>query len=875
VKSVRSLSLEDRAISEMLKSMGFLIRIVKREGLEEGFGDEEMSLSNYTKYSVYSPTLNAKQEFNMLCVNSYTKNRARMSFIVQDCSRSNEYMLVVKGEDTAFKGCFNLNKMGTREFNQYKSMLSDYKVQGLKRVVVATKVLSQEEVENYLTTYNIICESSREQLEAFEAHVMKIETDLTFMGCVGVKPIIREDAMTLTQELRAADIQCNILSGDSLDNCLTVAKELGITKALFNDTSTYRYLKIKSEHQGLMDMRRLLDNLYEKLVDQNLETVDYLLGKEREESSPDKRSAFLAHGNQDGFNGKAKDEQEEESTHDVGVKKALMISGDSMPFIVSNPQLRDYFKTILMFSNTVIGFSMQPSHKACVVRLMKEIGNRVMAVGDGLNDLAMFNESNVSVQLCNKDVLMSLADIEVGNLDIIRRLVFCIGAKLNRNIIFASILFFWFTLNWGCIQLFFFATNLYSKSLLTCFQAISLIAIISVLIIIFIVINNPYSDEFLLEYPKAYVERKIVRHNLQKIIIFIICLALLECFILFYTNGVMVANMHTSSGGHLSSSYVAFKVTISLVISNFARVYYAMSRKTIYHHVAFFGSMAAAVGYCFSQLREQGVTKLDFMSSKMLHDIPMAWGFLAYFVGTSVYCSWIVISFIKHKYFIPLSREIGQKLKARKHDFFKPANFSSNIGMLFESMLPKPLQLAVITDIKNCFNSVTIKDPAVQKLLSIDYLNYSWPIDWMNRLKDISERRKFRRVRPEREPTHWKRYILITIGLGTLVYLDNLLIGDFRHTYNMDSADLYFIFFCLMLLWLTHSNLNNRGLLRGMNHLFAFFELIYVVLLIAQRHLPWRPLNILAGRFIMSPINSEFLNCTVLSITNDLAFVIM
>lgn len=854
----------------MLKHLGFLIKIVKREGHDEGFGDDEMSLSNFTKYSIHSPILNARQEYNMLCVNSFTKNRARMSFIVQDCSRSNEYMLVVKGEDISFKGCFNLNKMGNKEFNQYKSMLSDYKVQGLKRIVVATKVLTQEEVEDYLTTYNIICESSREQLEAFESHVMKIETDLTFVGCIGIQQIIRDDALKLLADLKVAKVQCNILSGDSLDNCLNVAKELGMTTASFNDTSTYRFLKFKTEQQGLMDMRRLLDNIYEKIVDQNLETVDYLLGKEREERTSSKKHSQAYPGLNIGM---AKDEPEEKSKAETGIKKTLIISGNAMPVIISSPQLRDYFKTILLFSNTVIGFSMQPSHKACVVRVMKEVGQRVLAIGDGLNDLAMFNEANVSIQLCNKDVQMSLADIEVGDLNIVRTLIFCLGAKINRNIIFGSILFFWFTLNWSLIEIYFFATNLFSKSLFTTFQAVSIIVIISAVFVGFQFFDDPYSNEFLLTYPKAFLERQIVRYHLPKIIIVVIGVAMLECFLLFYVNAVFVANMHTSSGNTFTNSFVSFLVMISVMIANISRVYFAMSRKTIYHHVVFFVVICASVGYSFSQLREQYVTELDVLKIGMLFENPMVWGFFSYFIATSAFCSWIIITFVKNMYFSPLSRIIGKNLKVRRLDYFK-SGFSSNISKAFKQLIPRSLPLGLIGTIKNCFNKVTVKDPTVQKLLSIDYLNYSWPIDWLNRLKDISERRKFKRVKHQKETTYWRRYLIVSISFGLLVYLVNLLVGDFRGNYNLDSADLYFVFICSMLLCLTFTNISNRGLLRAKNYLFTLLDMVYIGLLFATRTLPWHPFNILIGKFLMAPINSEFLFCSALSLSIDLCFLI-
>lgn len=873
------MSLEDRAISDMLKSFGFTQKIIKNPMVDQA--NKEMNIDNYSKYMINSLILNARQEFNLICVNSFTSKRARVSFIVQDCQRLNEYLLFVKGEDTSFNGCFNIHKMGSKEFNQYKSMLSDYKMIGLKRIVLAQKVLTAEEVKEYLDVYNTICESSRDQLESFESHASKIETDLTFVGCIGIKATIREDGQLLTKDLREAKIQCNIISGDSLDNCLNVAKEIGITKASFSDTTTYRTLSFKSEQQGLMEMRRILDILYERIIDLGLEKVNYVMNQEKAEITKVPKSGVgkffgeIFRSTSSKLKNKKEDEDDEDDHKDrkIVLRKMLLISGDSIPFIVSNPLLTGYFKTVLLFSNCIIGHNMEPSHKACLVRLVKSIGKRVLAIGDGYNDLAMFNESDVSIQLCNKDVQMALGDIQVGDLMAVRKLIFYHGANINRNIIIACMLMLWFTLNLAFVEVQFLATYLYSRTIMNTFETLSLIGIFSLALILYAIFDRPYTEKFLLTYPIIYFERKILRGKIAMIMILILATNVIEGIFLYYITGIFIGHCRAKNGSNYPSSLVSFLTALMILTLNLGRIYFMLSNKKKIHHIiavvyAFLGLL-----YFFIELAAPTYSALDELYVSMLVDNPMIWGFVGYYLAGVMLCSWIIIVLWKNKYFNPISRQIGLNLKKRNMDYFKNG-FNASVKSTVRKLVPNPLKKDLIQQIRKCFDKKIWGDSTVQKLLSIDYLDYSWPINWWHTLKDIGEKRKFLKVRPKSENKYWRSYLIGCLIFAIIQYVILLLVADFRGNYMVDSSVLYFIFICLMFLALTFSHLNNRAIIRMMNYLYTLFTMTNIVYLFIDTVLPYRSIHILASRLIMAPVNSNFLYCSFLSILNDMCFCI-
>ncbi|EAL5550658.1 phosphoserine phosphatase SerB, partial [Campylobacter coli] len=73
-------------------------------------------------------------------------------------------------------------------------------------------------------------------------------------------------------------------------------------------------------------------------------------------------------------------------------------------------------------SGLVGGEMMFSNSKGLMLQRLKNFLNlqthEVMCVGDGANDIAMFNESGLKVAFCAKEILRSKADICVDNKDL-------------------------------------------------------------------------------------------------------------------------------------------------------------------------------------------------------------------------------------------------------------------------------------------------------------------------------------------------------------------------------------------------------------------------------------------------------------------------
>ena len=88
---------------------------------------------------------------------------------------------------------------------------------------------------------------------------------MQFLGCIGIKNTIPEEVKKLTKNLLQAQIKVSMLTGDILENSMMAAKELELSEADFGDASSYYSMRFNSEEEGIVQMRRILEYLYENL----------------------------------------------------------------------------------------------------------------------------------------------------------------------------------------------------------------------------------------------------------------------------------------------------------------------------------------------------------------------------------------------------------------------------------------------------------------------------------------------------------------------------------------------------------------------------------------------------------------------------------
>lgn len=82
---------------------------------------------------------------------------------------------------------------------------------------------------------------------------------------------------------------------------------------------------------------------------------------------------------------------------------ATILSGDAFYKISQSARLTDCFMELALTSEVLIGCRLSPDQKADIVKLIKEYQPKktTLAIGDGINDMAMMKCANIAVSIKN------------------------------------------------------------------------------------------------------------------------------------------------------------------------------------------------------------------------------------------------------------------------------------------------------------------------------------------------------------------------------------------------------------------------------------------------------------------------------------------
>ena len=182
------------ALSEIYTEFGYSFITTGRKDTTDVFAMIEQDI----KPKNLEYTVKVRSQFGVLSnfvvklVNDWTNNRKRISIIVCDTEKgSDAYYLLVSGDENHMRPILQLGK---KNKNQYKMLVSKYKAEGYKQIVIARKKLDADEVQYYMNSFVSTLKSSRDQLLNLEKLANEIETNLQFVGMIGVIDEVRPEA---------------------------------------------------------------------------------------------------------------------------------------------------------------------------------------------------------------------------------------------------------------------------------------------------------------------------------------------------------------------------------------------------------------------------------------------------------------------------------------------------------------------------------------------------------------------------------------------------------------------------------------------------------------------------------------------------------
>ncbi|KAJ3272622.1 hypothetical protein HDV01_005369 [Terramyces sp. JEL0728] len=305
-------------------------------------------------------------QYELLNINEFNSDRKRMSMVVRCPDKT--IKLFIKGADTVMFERLS-EKAQYREETEYS--LAEYANEGLRTLVIASRVISEPEYEEWSKVYNAAATSIENREKKLEDAADIIEKNLELIGATAIEDKLQDEVPDTIHTLMEAGIRVWVLTGDRQETAINIA---------------YSTKLINPRMALLICNKTTLED-----------TKEYLVGcltQLKLSLKPYKKPSWL----ETFIRGNSGSYKFDKSYGLDTPPMALVIDGKSLGFAL-DPSLRFKFLELALMCEAVVCCRVSPLQKALVVRLVKRnvAGAVTMAIGDGANDVGMIQAAHVGV----------------------------------------------------------------------------------------------------------------------------------------------------------------------------------------------------------------------------------------------------------------------------------------------------------------------------------------------------------------------------------------------------------------------------------------------------------------------------------------------
>ncbi|GIY93492.1 hypothetical protein CEXT_718281 [Caerostris extrusa] len=377
--------------------------------------------------------------YSILQIFPFTSESKRMGIIVKE-ENSGEITFYMKGADVVMSSIVQYNDWLDEECGNMAR-------EGLRTLVVAKKVLTEEQYTDFEARLNQAKVSIHDRTAKVTAVIESLERDMELLCLTGVEDKLQDNVRPTLELLKNAGIKIWMLTGDKLETATSIAKSSRLV-ARTQQIHIFQNVTSRNEvHLELNNFRRKNDSV-------------------------------------------------------------LIIRGDSLELCLKF--YPSEFMDLACQCPAVVCCRCSPTQKAEVVRLIQtETDKRTCAVGDGGNDVSMIQAADVGIGIVGKEGKQAslAADFSVTQFSHIARLILVHGrysykrsAALSQFVIHRGLII-------STMQAFFSAVFYFaSVALYPGFLMVGYATIYTMFPVFSLVLDKDVSPEIALTYPELYKE---------------------------------------------------------------------------------------------------------------------------------------------------------------------------------------------------------------------------------------------------------------------------------------------------------------------------------------------------------------------------------
>ncbi|CAF1092643.1 unnamed protein product [Adineta steineri] len=344
-------------------------------------------------------------EYEILCLIPFDSTRKRMSIIVRV---NNEIFLYIKGAETSIWSNLNDSNDADMKLTTEQHSLG-FAEQGYRSLLVAYRQIPLEEYENWFEQYRFAANSLDKREDAISDIATQIEVNLMLTGLTAVEDKLQEGVPKTIATLRCAGIKIWLLTGDKQATALSTAQAASLVNIpqTNNSDSTPSMLTWEFDVTTHTHMIYYSSQLIE--MDQQLGHRDRRISNEIRTSETIARMSEVIAA----------------QTHPV----CLVVTGDDLSIILQY-QPKEFIRAAAQ-CQSVLFCRVSATQKRELVTIAKSVfKHRILAIGDGANDVGMIRESHCGIAVFGREGSQAVAagDFAVDRFECLRYLLLVHGA---------------------------------------------------------------------------------------------------------------------------------------------------------------------------------------------------------------------------------------------------------------------------------------------------------------------------------------------------------------------------------------------------------------------------------------------------------------
>ncbi|KAK7340060.1 hypothetical protein VNO77_20752 [Canavalia gladiata] len=518
-----------------------------------------------------------KLRLDVLGLHEFDSVRKRMSVVIR--FPDNVVKVLVKGADTSmFSILANGSESNDSIWHATQNHLTEYSSEGLRTLVVASRDLSDAELEEWQSSYEEASTSLTDRSAKLRQTAALIECNLKLLGATGIEDKLQEGVPEAIESLRQAGIKVWVLTGDKQETAISI----GLSCKLLSADMQQIIINGTSE----VECRSLL---YDAKAKYGVKSSSGRWNLKHKTDAGD-GALDIPNGSKSLSFPKWNPGKEEGTNPPL----ALIIDGNSLVYILEKEVESELFD-LATSCRVVLCCRVAPLQKAGIVDLIKSrTDDMTLAIGDGANDVSMIQMADVGVGICGQEGRQAVmaSDFAMGQFQFLKRLLLVHGHwnyqrvgylvlyNFYRNAVFVLMLF-WYIL----------CTAFSTTSALTDWSSVFYSVIYtSIPTIIVGILDKDLSHRTLLQYPKLYgTGHRQEAYNMQLFWITMID-TVWQSLVLFYTP------LFTYKDSSIDIWSMGSLWTIAVVILVNVHLAMDINRWVLITHVAVWGSIIITYG---------------------------------------------------------------------------------------------------------------------------------------------------------------------------------------------------------------------------------------------------------------------------------------